>query len=328
VSIPSTVADTFAAAGLAPEGVVRWGKPIPEPQAGVYVVSLVKDVGTAAGAVADCPLSTDALDELLAVRPELCVDKQRPTRDELGARLARMWLADEVVVYIGLAGTSLRGRVGDYYSTPLGARRPHAGGWPLKTLRVLDELWVHYARSADPDGDEKLMLKAFVDNLTPAVRVALIDPDLPVPFANLELRKGQRQRHGISGAREPRKKKPVVAASTAPAPGPSASTSAPARGGGASVSGTALSQPLRPSDLASGRVRFAAAAKPAFPAAAGELDIVLRGVPVTARWNPRLGPDRERSGTLLVGRDLLANHVSLGDILAASKRDDGAVELT
>lgn len=64
-------------------------------------------------------------------------------------RFRAFWPGDEVVAYIGLAGTSLRKRVGRYYRTPLGARRPHAGGWWLKTLTVLDDLWVHYAATHD-----------------------------------------------------------------------------------------------------------------------------------------------------------------------------------
>ena len=205
--MPSTVAKLFSATRLQPEGVVRWGQQIPEPDAGVYAVALVKDVSTVAAALEHCPLSAEALDELLRVRPELRVDKVRPTRDELAARLTRMWPSDEVIIYVGLAGTSLHDRVGNYYSTPLGARRPHAGGWPLKTLEPLNHLYVHYARCADPDDAEKRMLEAFIDNVTPAVRAALVDPELPLPFANLELDRRHRKRHGITGAREPRKKR-------------------------------------------------------------------------------------------------------------------------
>lgn len=51
-------------------------------------------------------------------------------------RLATFWLPDEVVLYIGLAGASVRKRVRQYYRTPLGDKRPHAGGWWLKTLTV------------------------------------------------------------------------------------------------------------------------------------------------------------------------------------------------
>jgi hypothetical protein len=201
--MPSTVSAVFAAAGLAPEGVVRWGTPIPRSEPGVYAVATTDQVDAAAQERLLCPLSPEALDELLDVRPELRLDGTRPDRDTLGQRLTAMWLPDEVIAYIGLAGTSLRSRVRGYYSTSLGARRPHAGGWPLKTLSNLMDLWVHYAACSDPCEAEHEMLGAFQAEVSSSSRAALQDPNLPIPFANLEWAKGQRKGHGITGAREP-----------------------------------------------------------------------------------------------------------------------------
>jgi hypothetical protein len=201
--MPSTVAAVFAAAGLKPEGVVPWGTPISQAASGVYAVSLTGQVDVPAAAALPCPLSSDSLTELLHVRPELRVDGIRPDRDALAQRLAALWLVDEVIAYIGLAGTSLRSRVRAYYTTPLGARRPHAGGWPLKTLSVLDQLFVHYATCSDPGEAEGEMLGAFQAAVSSSARAALHDPELAIPFANLEWAKGQRKRHGITGAREP-----------------------------------------------------------------------------------------------------------------------------
>jgi hypothetical protein len=47
------------------------------------------------------------------------------------------------------------------------------------------------------------MLTAFVAGVGASSRAPLHAPDLPIPFANLETAKGQRQRHGITGVREP-----------------------------------------------------------------------------------------------------------------------------
>ena len=201
--MPSSVADVFAAAGLSPGGAVRWGDRVALDSPGVYAVALTADSGAVTGTLQTCPLSAEAVAELLAVRPELRVDGQRPSPAELSARLAALWLGDEAIVYLGLAGTSLRRRVGQYYKTPLGARRPHAGGWPLKTLAVLPKLWVHFAPCADPTTAEQAMFGAFMGGVRAGARAALHDPSLPIPFANLEAGKGQRQAHGITGAREP-----------------------------------------------------------------------------------------------------------------------------
>lgn len=116
------------------------------------------------------------------------------------ARLASMWLPDETVVYVGLAGTSVASRVAAYYNTPLGARKPHAGGWPIKTLKIIDQLWVHFAPCRDPAGAEATMLCAFAAAVSDEARRNLHDPAVPIPFANLEISKSEQKKHGIRGA--------------------------------------------------------------------------------------------------------------------------------
>lgn len=197
-AVPSTVGDIFAAAGVSSAGVVRWGtRPsLPTvrsaPTTGIYVVALTDQLADRAGALATPPISDAAVDELLAVRPELTLDGVRPIRTQLVQRLAEFWLADEVIVYIGLAGPrnsrpaqgEVAKRVGEYYATPLGANRPHAGGWPLKTLTCLHDLHVHYAycdrvNTAEGDG-----MARFAENVSEQARASLRDQARVMPFAN------------------------------------------------------------------------------------------------------------------------------------------------
>ncbi len=223
------------------------------------------------------PSTRGAVSELLQVRPELRVDGRRPTTAELVERLAALWLGNETVVYIGLAGTSLRDRINDYYRTPLGARSRHSGGWPLKTLGVLSLLWVHYAPCPDPVAAEHQMLNVFAAHVSPETRTKLKDPAMPVPFANLEHAKGHRKRHGITGTRAPRKPSPVTPERVDKLPltsGPETSvrTQTPE-----SVTprkhttpttvhpGPMRSQRITDKDIQAGQVRFPASAKPVFP---------------------------------------------------------------
>jgi hypothetical protein len=198
--MPSTVSDVFAAADLEPAGVVRWRTPVPESAPGVYIVALTDDLDSTAAARPVAPLARAALEQLLAVRPELRMNLAQPDADDLIERLGGFWPGDEVVLYIGLAGQSLRRRVGQYYKTPLGARRPHAGGWWLKTLAVLDELWVHWAPTPDCAREEKRMLREFSRAVSPASRAALLDDQRVTPFANLRGHDDRIKEHRISGA--------------------------------------------------------------------------------------------------------------------------------
>jgi hypothetical protein len=81
--------------------------------------------------------------------------------------------------------TSLSDRVEQYYQTPIGARRPHAGGYFLKLLSNLDRLWVHYALCRDPSAAEDSMLRQFCERVSLDSKRALLDPAHPFPFANL-----------------------------------------------------------------------------------------------------------------------------------------------
>jgi len=202
--LPTTVRSIFDAAGLHPSSSVRWGTPVPKDVPGVYVIALTGDLDDDSG-LAHAPINALAVANLLAVRPGLTLHGYRPTEDQLTSALAMMWLPEVAVVYAGMAGTSLRTRVGQYYRTALGARSPHAGGWPLKTLTNLADLRVHFAACEDPGGAETKMLDEFIAEVPNVLRARLSDPLMPLPFANLEDGRRRPKNHGIGGARAPRR---------------------------------------------------------------------------------------------------------------------------
>jgi hypothetical protein len=204
--LPTTIRQLFAAAALQPAGAVRWGDRVSEAKKGVYVVALTASADEFDLTLRTAPIAPAALDRLLKVRPELRIDGGRPTPDQLRARVASFWVSDEIALYIGRAGLkdrdrSLSTRVGEYYRTPLGARRPHSGGWFLKLLRNLDELYVFYSPASDPEEAEGAMIRRYVQHLSEATLLTIRDPAHPFPFANLEYPKRVYKAHGVTGAR-------------------------------------------------------------------------------------------------------------------------------
>ena len=175
-------------------------------------MALTDELGGPIGALPTPPISMNAIEELLAVRPELTLDGRRPTREQLLQRVAGFWFPDEVVLYVGLAGSrksppthgELATRVCEYYVTPLGASRPHAGGWPLKTLACLHDVHVHYAYCDNVNEAERRCIASFAEHVSPKTRASLHDPVRVMPFANLEFPKGNAKAHGIRGARAPK----------------------------------------------------------------------------------------------------------------------------
>lgn len=315
--MPTSVTDAFAAAGLTREGVVRWGTRPSTSAPGVYGVALTQSLDVIDGTLSRAPIADDVIDEWLEVRPELTLDGVRPTAEELKRRIEGFWLADETIVYVGLA-TSLAKRLGAYYRTPIGARSPHSGGYFLKLLSNLGQLWVHYAPCGELDLTESGMIRRFVDGVSDQSRQALHDAAHPFPFANLEWPRGTRKAHGLRGTREPKlgtvtsKRKPAAVRTAALAP----------RGTG----GSDRTQRVTANDLRAGQIRIpstgAAATKSFFPATKSVVDVVLRGRAASGSWDPRMGPDRERSGILRIGpglRDLVRED----EVLTVTSGADG-----
>jgi len=199
--VPSSVTKLLSAGGLEPSGVVPWGALVPVASSGVYVVAL-HDSADVTDGLSVAPISSARITELLAVRPELRLRGKRPSAEELRDLIAAFWLGNEPVLYVGLA-TSLRTRVSAYYRTPLGAKRPHSGGWFLKMLEPerLNGLFVHYAFCSTPAVAEQAMLRAFLEGVSKITRERLADPTHPFPFANLEHPAGVRKDHGLTGTR-------------------------------------------------------------------------------------------------------------------------------
>lgn len=166
----------------------------------------------AMGGMATCPISIDAVRSWLSVRRrEFTLDgKLLPTAEDVARRLSEFWLPDEAILYIGQTGTPLSRRVADFYGTPLGARRPHAGGHWIQTLSNRGSLYVHCAASDNPTKHEADLFELFCQNVSAATRAQLRDPSHPFPFANLESPRGHvssyagRKNHGLGGQREPK----------------------------------------------------------------------------------------------------------------------------
>lgn len=89
------------------------------------------------------------------------------------------------------------------------------------------------------------------------------------------------------------------------------------------VAGSTRTQRVTAQDRKQGIVRIPARAKWLFPTEPARLGVVLGGVRLDdVRWDPRLGPDQERSGVLGVGREA-ASRINEGKRLEIARTDDG-----
>lgn len=119
-------------AGLAASGPVRWGEPIPESGAGVYVLAVTENAeGT------DCQMN----------RPSLPPEE------------AARWLDGQPIIYIGTTRRSIRRRLAEFWRHEYGKQAPHRGGEAVKLLA--GPIWVYWAATRDPREAERQMIEAF-----------------------------------------------------------------------------------------------------------------------------------------------------------------------
>ncbi len=199
----TTVNNLLITAGFDPGRLktVKWREPLDSNSIGIYIISTCEQPDKNSNLYDQAPIDDNILHFWLSKVPSFQIDKApNPTLNELKKRLSGFWLPDENIIYIGQTESvgGLRSRVNQYYKTELGERKPHAGGHWIKTLTILNQLFVHYIEDKTPTATEENLLHAFVKQVSEKTKKNLVDPLLTIPFANLELEKGNRKRHGIS----------------------------------------------------------------------------------------------------------------------------------
>ena len=86
-------------------------------------------------------------------------------------------------------------------------------------------------------------------------------------------------------------------------------------------------QRITATDIRGGRIRVPHDSKGMFPDARVYVRVSLRGRDLDARWDPRFGPDRERSGVLGIGRRILRDLIQTNEMLTIARDADGPLKL-
>jgi transcription elongation GreA/GreB family factor len=191
----------------------------------VYIIELPAPVSAA-------PIDFNAVGRWIERVPTLTVDGATPTGRDLAARLHGVWVADQTVLYIGLSGASIGARVGAFVRTPLGDRRPYAGGYWLKTLTGLDKLRVWWAETDATEEYEDALFGAFAAAVPAATAARLHDPTSCSRSPTSDRRQGPQaprhrrrvaaRRRGPTGQRRDRRAAAAAAQSGGSASGSSA----------------------------------------------------------------------------------------------------------
>lgn len=194
--MPTTITQLFNQAGLTISGQVKWGQIINSRACGFYVVALTNNADELV--CTDKPnFSDEAIKQWIELvksgGKQIQLDNRTADLDDIKKRLEKFWFADETIVYIGKAGPkksrTIRKRVKEYYETPLGCDKKHAGGNWVNTMINVSSLNVFYSEYSGIDIEEKeeTMISYFMENVSETTKANLYDKVNCYPFANKEL---------------------------------------------------------------------------------------------------------------------------------------------
>jgi transcription elongation factor GreA len=190
-SLLPSASDLMRSLGLLVDGPAQWSRPVHSRAAGVFVVELP-------GGLEEAPIDIVAVRRWLERVPDLRLDGELPTPQELGRRLATFWLPGEPILFVGRSAQSVGQRVAAMYATPLGDVRPYSAPYWLKTLSALSGLRVWWAETDAHEEYLDALLAAVGERNDPPVGAPA--EERPLPFANLVSTAGVARQHGLTDA--------------------------------------------------------------------------------------------------------------------------------
>ncbi len=183
----ASASELLKSLGLLVDGPALWGRPVPSRSPGIFVVELP-------AGLPDAPIDIVALRHWLEYVPDMTLDGERPTAEEVAKRLHEFWLRDEPVLYIGRSARQIGARINSMYATPLGDAKPHSGGHWLKTLSVLSETRTWWSETdAHEEYEDALLTEIARRNAGTGGSGSAV----ALPFANLMTVDGVAKAHGL-----------------------------------------------------------------------------------------------------------------------------------
>lgn len=176
----------------------KWGTNFDEKDTGIYIISTSIDKSYLPKSLVGVSFNESEMDTWLKNAPNILLYGIKPSKQDLKKQLSRFWLADESILYIGKAEKqTLSARIKQFYKHKVGKNSPHKGGYWLKLLSNLNELYIHLYSTNDSHEVEKELLNFFRNSVSEASRKNLIDKEICIPFANLQLRSNVVKNHGL-----------------------------------------------------------------------------------------------------------------------------------
>ncbi len=198
--MPVTVKEIFNKVGLEPSVPLKWRNAISIKGNGVYIISSSSNSTMNTGITSSCKVNEEVFKKWKSFSPELN-KKNLSTIKPIQTEINKFWKPKENILYIGESSSETNGlakRVNQFYIHQVGWKGPHTGGYWLKLLSQLEELYVYYAVCDHPRDTEFKMLLHFIEQCTGKSFYDLQELGKHLPFANMKV--DFQKKHSISKA--------------------------------------------------------------------------------------------------------------------------------
>lgn len=198
--MPITVNDIFNKVGLVTPVAIKWNNPIPTEDNGVYVISLSEDASKNNGILKSFEINEEVFNKWKLLSPDLNVNGT-VSKNIIEVEINQFWKPNENILYIGESSSPTNGlskRVNQFYQHEVGWKGPHTGGYWIKLISQLENLFVYYAKCKNPRDTEFKMLMYFIEQTTGKSFYELDELGKHLPFANLKV--DFQKKHNINKA--------------------------------------------------------------------------------------------------------------------------------
>lgn len=176
----------------------KWGASFIENNNGIYIISTNKNKDFLPDHETQIVFNEKQIDLWMTNASNMILNGKKPSKIDLINQLSGFWLTNETILYIGKAEKqTLSERIGQFYNHKVGKKSPHKGGYWLKLLKNLDELYIHLYSTKQSHAIEEEMLNQFIKDISESTKSKLLDKNLCLPFANLQLRSRVIKSHGL-----------------------------------------------------------------------------------------------------------------------------------
>lgn len=187
--MPVSVHEIFTRFSLEYTGPVRWDevKNMTHNKPGVYVISTQRDPKSKSKKGFEYWIEDDDFEAWQTNSPALSIGETIvESVENIQTYLEQFYHDNESILYIGQSSTDIKSRLKNYYDYKLGTKGNHQGGYWLKTLSFVEDLFVyHTINCKNPKEAEFRMLMYFAENVSGKSFYKIENFSFYLPFANL-----------------------------------------------------------------------------------------------------------------------------------------------